>query len=453
MAQNNFPAERNAYLWPFAQNSIWNTPIGSDARMVPAGIKQASQAGMTFDEDILVFTPDEPLLDVWYNPAGWDASKNRCEPDTSLAIHKTPFVSIPYPRGFEVSASTWDGSTPNSGIAVLLNDRETIWQGQPFAYCNPGSNDATILVDFGYVDLYGDGRKGAHGGSALSAIGGTVRLGELQPGSVIRHVLKVNLYAAENLYYDNDTKGYRWPAFTADNYAADIYGGTFRPLRMGSLLALPESVHDTLTLETEPARILARAFRDYGAYVVDDTYWDVYAIETEWGPQGRVVDEFEDTWGFPFHESSKNTPWSRDMDQIFTNLHVVDNNSIDSLGGGGSPRVPLAPPFMDNPPLPGEGSSSTRERSPMQNLHTKPFTQSITLTNGSPIQLLQEIQQSLAQITDQPVMQLSIYNIHGTEIISIDLQQSASDEVLLKYIAKLEKAGIGVYFIRYGLRM
>lgn len=421
--------------------------------MVPAEIKKASQAGMTFDEDILVFTPDKPLLDVWYNPAGWDASKNRCEPDTSLAIHKTPFVSIPYPRGFEVSANTWDGSTPNSGIAVLLNDRETIWQGQPFAYCNPGSDDATILVDFGYVSLYGDGRKGAHGGSALSAIGGTIRLGELQPGSVIRHALKVNLYAAENLYYDDDTKGYRWPAFTADNYAEDFYGGTFPPLRMGSLLALPESVYDTLLLETEPARILARAFRDYGAYVVDDTYWDVYAIETEWGPEGRVVDEFADTWGFPFHESSKNTPWSRDMDQIFTNLYVVDNNSPDSIGGGGTTRAPLAPPFMSDSPLPGENSSSIHQAHQASKSIGASFTESIAITSPSPDLLLRQIRNLIQQGAPQKVTYISVYNIRGELIININMRNTGHDESMEQQLSVLENTGKGVYFIRYGLKL
>lgn len=29
---------RNKYEWPFASDSIWNVPIGSEARYVPAGI-------------------------------------------------------------------------------------------------------------------------------------------------------------------------------------------------------------------------------------------------------------------------------------------------------------------------------------------------------------------------------------------------------------------------------
>jgi len=41
-------------------------------------------------------------------------------------------------------------------------------------------------------------------------------------------------------------------------------------------------------------------------------------------------------------QSSKETPWGRDMDRIFLNLHIVVNNSPESIGGGGKPGVPLA---------------------------------------------------------------------------------------------------------------
>jgi hypothetical protein len=112
---------------------------------------------------------------------------------------------------------------------------------------------------------------------------------------------------------------------------------------MGALLAIPPSIDlDKLQFETIPGRILAQAFRDYGAYIVDDTAWDVYAIVTEWGPDGRVVDEFEKKWGFSMKQSSKETPWSRDMDRIFMNLHIVVNNSPQNIGGGGKTRVPMA---------------------------------------------------------------------------------------------------------------
>lgn len=116
---------------------------------------------------------------------------------------------------------------------------------------------------------------------------------------------------------------------------------------MGALLALPPSINfDSLGFETTPGKILATAFMDYGAYVVDDSAWDDYDIATEWGPDGRFIDEFEKNWGFPFYCNNMDSPWGRDILRIFRNLHVIDNNTSNNIGGGGTPRKALANPLI-----------------------------------------------------------------------------------------------------------
>ncbi len=343
-----YPVEsgtRSPLSWPFAQNSIWNMPIGSKAIYVHAKIEKAMQYGMTNDEDYIVMTPDETLVDIYENFAGWDKNKSRCEIQGKLLF------SAPIPKAFIVSPTTWDGLTPNAGLAVLMPDRKTIRQTQPFAFCDP-TKGATSQYIFDNQDIYGLGMYGAHGGSGLSNIGGALRLDELTPTSgAIRHAMKVNLFGRKNIFYDGQSKGFRWPAVRADGYAADNYYkdrtlAIVKACRMGALLALPAKMKlDSLGFETQPARILAEAFQNYGAYLVDDTGWDVYAIITEWSPKGRFTDEFKKNWGFSFSQSGKNTPWCRDMDRIFMNLHVVDNNNSTNIGGGGTPRLPLAPIF------------------------------------------------------------------------------------------------------------
>ncbi|MGV8877551.1 MAG: hypothetical protein ACOH2A_00840 [Sphingobacteriaceae bacterium] len=339
------PGTRNPLTWPFAQNSIWNMPIGSKAVYVHAKIERAMQYGMTSDEDYIVMSPDEPLVNIYENFAGWDPKKSRCEIQGKLLF------SAPIPKSFVVSPATWDGTTPNAGLAVLMPDRKTIKQTQPFAFCDP-EKGATSQYIFGDQDIYGLGTYGAHGGSGLSNIGGALRLGELTPTSgPIRHAMKVNLFGRKNMYYDRVTKGFRWPALQADGYAANDYYkkrtlAVVQACRMGALLALPAKMNlDSLGFETQPARILAEAFQNYGAYLVDDTAWDVYAMITEWSPKGRFTDAFKKDWGFAFNQGSKDTPWCRDMDRIFLNLHVVDNNDATNIGGGGMPRLPLAPIF------------------------------------------------------------------------------------------------------------
>lgn len=338
---------RDPLKQPFRSASIWNMPIGSNAVFVHAEIEKALARGMTIDEDIIVMKPDAPQTEIYTNYAGWNREKDRCTKDGPLLF------SAPIPDDFVVSSETWDGLTPNSGLAVVLPDGRTIKQTQPFARCTAGKNGTSQYV-FDNADIYGDGYYGAHGGSGLSAIGGALRVGELvSEDTTIKHVLKINIFGKKNLYYDNVTKGFRWPAKRADGYAANNYG-TARTLpvnkecRMGALLALPPTINiDDLEFETIPGRILAQAFQDYGAYIVDDTAWDVYALVTEWGPDGRVSDEFEKKWGFPMNIVSKDTPWGRDMDKIFLNLHIVVNNSAQSIGGGGEPRVPLAPELKE----------------------------------------------------------------------------------------------------------
>jgi len=210
-------------------------------------------------------------------------------------------------------------------------------------------------------DLLKTGNSGAHGGSMLSSLGGVIRLGELVPGGTIRHAMKVNLFGRDNYY--TGFGSFRWPATTADGCAPGCYGGLVPALRMGSLLALPPSFDvNAMGLETgEPAKILAHAFQDYGAYTVDDAAWSVYAVATEYSPSGKVDDEFGAAWNFTISPASRDVPWARDMDRIFGALAVVDNwdsstwqtvsDSNGTLGAGlGAPRVAWAPDFGPGSP-------------------------------------------------------------------------------------------------------
>ena len=347
----SFPRTRYVYQWPFAQDSIWNTPIGSNAQYVSAGIGAPTQKGMTADEDVIVLTPEAPLTPVYRNNVGWSDST----PGARCSIQGDKITDLPIPPDFLVKHRS---GTPNMSAAVLKSDGRTLHQSQPFHRCEEGKY-ATSKYTFPEADIYGDGIKGAHGGSGMSSLGGTIRVGELVPNGVIHHALKLNLYGNKYLAYNDDgTPGYRWPAVKADSYAQKSYGGVVPELEMGALLALKPDF-DLNSLNTEPGRIIAQAFQDYGGYVVDDTAWDVYALETEISPEGRVLENFLQTWGFRFTETSLEHPWSVDMRTIFTNLQVVDNNAPNQIGGGGKPRQTLAPTFASqqrNKPQPRSDS-------------------------------------------------------------------------------------------------
>ena len=80
----------------------------------------------------------------------------------------------------------------------------------------------------------------------MSALGGSIRVGELRPGTTEgpRHALKINLYAsAELAQCATRAECFRWPAVKSDSYAVGWYGSdggnTNTAMRMGSLLAIP----------------------------------------------------------------------------------------------------------------------------------------------------------------------------------------------------------------------
>jgi hypothetical protein len=337
---------RDAILWPFSRDSIWNLPIGADARYVWAGIRPATAMAYFTDADVLVLEPSAPTTTVYTSYDDWGGG-DRC------SAQGPALFTVPIPSGFVVPGShqgSPDGNTPNAATAILASDGHTIIQTQPFARCVAG-NSPTSHYMFGSEDLYGTGETGSHGGSGLSALGGTVRLGELVPGGAIRHSLKLNIDSA-NFY--GGLGGYRWPAWKSDAGGAG-YSGSIPEVRMGTLLAVKTDFSIT-SLESEPGKIVARAFMDYGAYIVDTSGWSIYNFVTERSPKGAVQDEFQNVWGYSLNTGVGANGWARDLDKIFTNLYAVDSwdhatwqtvsASAGSLGvGGGVPHVAWAPDF------------------------------------------------------------------------------------------------------------
>jgi hypothetical protein len=335
---------RDPMKQPFASNSIWNMPIGSNAQYVYAGISgnpaNNPYAGMPgIDDEKIVLTPTAPLTTLNYSNAAW-SGKSRCGATGGLLL------KVPMPSTYVVPTNT-----QNNSAAFLMSDKRTIVQTQPLARCTAGA-PGTSMTKHTNVDLYGPGITGAHGGSGLSAIGGSIRMGELRPGTAEgpRHALKVNVYAKAVLYKCTTRANcYRWPAINPDGYAVGWYGTATNnqnsAVKMGALLAIPYSKSITsLNLETAVAKQLAWTLQNYGAYIVDDVYAPGFALNAEDGPAGSKRAEFKRDWGFDMaQKAGQNTAWVRDMKKIVQALSVVNNNSATNIGGGGTPRQPLAP--------------------------------------------------------------------------------------------------------------
>jgi Ricin-type beta-trefoil lectin domain len=361
------PAGRDPIRQPFASNSIWNMPIGSGAVYRPANLP-ALPGGSTgarvpqVDDEPLVLTPTAPLTPILASPGGWGG--NRC------VTNPTTLATVPIPSNYVLPSDN-----KNQSAAFLAADGRTVVQTQPLARCAAGG-PATSYVRTPDQDIYGPGVLGSHGGSGMSALGGSIRVGELRPGSEgPRHALKINLYATGELAQcATRAECFRWPAVKSDSYAVGWYGAnggnTNTAMRMGALLAIPPSVNiANMGLTTVPGRQIAWTLQNYGAYVVDDTYGPSFALNAENGPGGNTRTQFRSDYGqdFEVYASSPNA-WSRDIQRIRQALQVVDNNGPSSVGGGGTPRQPLLPelvePLISIPPTVPTPPATTETSAP-----------------------------------------------------------------------------------------
>jgi hypothetical protein len=327
---------------PFTNTSIWNTPIGSGATWMPANLVPATTKTLVSDQHIIVMTQTAPSTALNDSTAGWTGG-DRCVATGPFS----PPGTAPIPDSFVIPSSTM-----NDPLVAVAADGHTLIQGEPFARCTPGGPATLEFLDSrSGADLLGDGLQGFDGGSGMSALGGAIRLGELIPDGVISHALQIDVDAWANLYPGTAPTCFVWPATKCDTYGPTVYGGTNSYLKMGALLALPPSVPiDSLGLETPAGRILATAFKNFGAYVSNDASSatrerSVNNIVTELGPSGSVAatptdpGQFQTMWSFPFETTGVNGTdgWSHDIAAIFAALAIVTNNSPTSIGGGGSP--------------------------------------------------------------------------------------------------------------------
>jgi hypothetical protein len=309
-------------------------PIGSGAKYIPAYIQKAGWFAV--DREYFYKLKDSDPLRPVYSPGSWTL---RCSGTNSMNI------SLPVPDNLIIPDATLNPySTPNNASAFLMPDGKTLVQLEPLARCEKGGP----IYGWRYfpdLSLYGEGIGGAHFGSGLSSIGGSIRQGELTNDQPIRHAIKLLFWGKKYYYYSSSRPGYRWPADRSDGVASTSYQGTHYAFVQGTLLAIPPSVKESsLQLQTAAAKKLFKVLQNYGGYVVDDAGWDAHYIAMEQG----VSEEFKAKYGYDIEGGSG--AFYDDVMKLYKALYIVDNNSPTSIGGGGSKRrAPLAPTLPPSP--------------------------------------------------------------------------------------------------------
>ena len=363
---------RSPLTWPYNSSSIWNAPLGSGALWVPAGLfprnAASRSAPWSLGIDEMVFLPasaSDPLV-PWYNQGHWGPPKT---PESYCSITGELVGQLHVPINFTSpvggaagnpgTSVAWGG---NYAVALLQPDQRTVLITQPVYRCAPASAWLARLPSEpgrGYSNIVEEsGDLGGHGGSGLSGLGGALRLGEMLPASPpIRHTLQLEFYA--HLFYylppdGNRSACYSWPATQCDGYAFSpcdknpgCYGGANPLMRPGALLGVPSSNVQALnaSLATTPARRLLGALATFGAYIVDDTYWNATGLTAERG----VREEFLSAYGYEMNAtaaaSGEQGKWYADFLLLMRSLYVVANNRAQTRGGGGEPLAPPPPPF------------------------------------------------------------------------------------------------------------
>lgn len=344
---------RDPLLRPFSSESIWNMPIHNNAVLVDAQLPAPTGWGVGRDDIHIIATPSAPSKNVY--ELGSDYWTNRC-PGSAPSV----LFSAPIPNSY-----TYYHQSHNNVFSIFLNNT-TVRETQAMQYCTNTGKWTSKWVT-GNINITGNGTDwGMHGGTHMIGLGGSIRVHEMVPGGEIKHALSMPIHLGKHGYYntnESDGKpGYRWPAHTADSYAgqSNQYTGSVPALQSGSLLTLP-STFNVNALRTEPGRMIARAIKNYGAYVTDDTAWgDVVFFDTESGPAGSVVGNAYSHWGISwdtpatkFNQKGVNNVtwnWSKDIADIVEALHVVNNNTSSTIGGGptsdhANRRAPLLCPL------------------------------------------------------------------------------------------------------------
>lgn len=321
------PTSRDPMLWPFAPDSPWNTPIGSGAQF--AAIEPGG----------LDLTTGIHIVSARHSHPSFRESPTNDPVELLLVGQSAPLASLRLPDAALAATAV------SRNLHLIAADGFTLYEVF-------GAQRAAGRVLTGYSikrhDLRGSGVPpdfASANGSGLTPFAGSLTRAELT--GPIRRVLG-SVAPVEAITARADGTAHVWPAgwSSANNPAFRAKMATRGNVHLGSLLAIPPSV-DLAKLGVGTNGLvfeLARALQDYGLYVKDafDGEWF-----TEWHQAGSphlvICADLASPADLPpnFHAQ---------LGQVVRHLQVVVNNSPQTIGGGGQPRVKTpAPPFATQP--------------------------------------------------------------------------------------------------------
>jgi len=325
---------RDAVLHPFASDSPWNMPIGTEAQFEAATDPATA--------DLLATNLRGVTINVWMNAEEFSHPIALAEATDPLAT-MTDYNDETRSASYRIPANAVIAAGTDRHMHVINPQRTHIDEAWDVTRI---SATAYTCGRHEYVDLYGNGIGPQNGTRAYggSAIGGLIRAWEVDPQhpdytGAIRHALAISL-DYEQFYYSSGQSGYDaqgygtalgyvWPATEQDWNSENTYRGH---IPMGAYFAIPPGVDITKLGLTPEGLMIARAAQDYGVYVVDHS-------------DGSVTFFAEPTVPKKFTDAVLNAPdWdARDLAIIRAELRRVTNSNSTDVNGPGSRRVPMSP--------------------------------------------------------------------------------------------------------------
>ena len=321
------PTSRDPVLWPFAADSPWNTPIGSGAQFAAV-----APGGLDLTTGIMVVSAR--LSHPSFRETPTDAPV-----ELLVAGQPAPLATLRLPdAALAVTAVSRQ-------LHLIAADGFTLYE---VFGAQRAAGRVLTANNIKRHDLRGSGVPpdfASANGSGLTPFAGSLTRAELN--GPIRRVLG-SVVPLEAIAPRADGTAHVWPAgwSRANNPALRAKFAPRGNVHLGSLLALPPSVDlASLGVGTNgPAFEIARALQDYGLYVKDafDGEWF-----TEWHQLGSphliICGDFASPTDLPPNLRAH-------LALVIRHLQVVVNNSQQTIGGGGQPRVKTsAPPFAPQP--------------------------------------------------------------------------------------------------------
>lgn len=322
---------RQAADQPFADTSIWNTPLGRGAVFQS---DTAAETAMIHSDDVGYHSGSY----AWIAVGAFGVYRAKESDPLVRWTFERRSATAAWPAGGAMTNGSIDLRTPSSvqflggsdGHAVLIDPTGQVayeaWIGKWDSAHRTIHANYLVRVDLkGSGIASGEGRSEGIRGFGGSLLGGLVRCEELRRGEIPHAVAMV--FSTTMLRKSPTMAGQKvWPASMSDGGGKNNYTGL---VPMGALIGIRPDVDIASLGLTREGAALARAYQRFGGYVVDASVGSETLAVTETGCDKAATSNL-----------------FKDVRKVRDKLVRVLNNSPKTVGGSGK-RVASAPPPLD----------------------------------------------------------------------------------------------------------